>query len=541
MPKKNHEDLLKRIAEAHKRRIAGISSRGVKKPTPSSHAISKKIITKEVTRPLKQHQRVYNRSVFFSGGIGDVLTIESFLTDDEISRIETVFYATSKREPIEELFRSLLPKISNHISVWDDFSKFWCFYSLNECLPKMSKKLPHLREPLSKSIDLSILKFFEEIKNGQRSYVGSRFLDQHLTDITKFNLPTSYAVICPYSTDKRIKNRDFNKCDWESCLEYLEKLRMKGVVINKGEDTIPQNASLINLANATTITEAVEILKAAKCYIGIDSWLSVLAAKLFDEPYLQVKSNNRHCYENAMLYYAPKRDFSFMVKCIQSPNFQMTSKDNMCQIIKNYPSIKFCELSWCKDQGIMYQTDMSTSVEYDKDYYDKYIGYEKSDIATKLNKGRVQITEKYCSSILDIGIGSGEFIKESRNPTYGFDINKIAVKWLNDAGLYVDPYVEMPDVGGLTFWDSMEHIPNPSELLALVKSSQYVFISMPIFSDLLNLKKSKHYKPNEHYYYFTAKGMVTFMTDSGFETIEIDDFETQSGREDILTFVFRKH
>lgn len=213
----------------------------------------------------------------------------------------------------------------------------------------------------------------------------------------------------------------------------------------------------------------------------------------------------------------------------------------MDSIIKNYQSTPYEELSWCKNEDIMYQTDMSKSVEYDVNYYEKYVRYESTEIATKLNEGRRNITEKYCKTILDIGIGSGEFIKSSKIKIYGYDINPVAIQWLKEKSLFQDPYQNMPHVDGLTFWDSLEHIPNPNELLSLVNSGQYAFISIPIFNDLKYVKKSKHYRPNEHYYYFTKNGMIKYMTDSNFSLIEIDDFETRAGREEILTFVFKKN
>lgn len=212
----------------------------------------------------------------------------------------------------------------------------------------------------------------------------------------------------------------------------------------------------------------------------------------------------------------------------------------MDTIIKNYSSTPFAELSWCQAEGIMFQTDMTRSVNYGADYYEKYVKYEATDIATKLNEGRTSITEKYCNSILDIGIGSGEFIKSSRIKVFGFDINPVAVQWLKDQNLYYNPYDNMPDVGGLSFWDSLEHIPNPNQLLSLLRQNQYAFISIPIFKDLGKVKESKHYRPDEHYYYFTKEGMVKYMTDSNFNLIEIDNFEIKAGREDILTFVFQK-
>lgn len=213
----------------------------------------------------------------------------------------------------------------------------------------------------------------------------------------------------------------------------------------------------------------------------------------------------------------------------------------MDRVIKQYWSIPFNELNYCPNEGIMYQRDMTTSVEYDKDYFEKYIKYENTNIAKGLNEGRTAITEKYCRSILDIGIGSGEFIKASKIKVFGFDINPLAVKWLEENNIFADPYKNMPDVNGFTFWDSLEHIPNPHELISLIPSGFYIFISMPILNDLTKIRNSKHYKPNEHYYYFTSNGMIKWMQDYGFTLIEMSDFETRSGREDITTFVFNKN
>ncbi len=212
----------------------------------------------------------------------------------------------------------------------------------------------------------------------------------------------------------------------------------------------------------------------------------------------------------------------------------------MDPLIQSYPSVPFGELNYCLTKGIMYQRDMTVSVAYDKHYFETYVRLEKTDISKKLNDGRTSITQKYCNSLLDIGVGSGEFIKQSKLLVYGYDINAVGVRWLREGGIFRDPYQEMPQVDGLTFWDSIEHIPNPNELLMRMRPDCYAFISLPIFTDLLLVRQSKHYKPNEHYYYYTAHGMINFMTDSGFQLVELSDQESRAGRENILTFVFKK-
>lgn len=212
----------------------------------------------------------------------------------------------------------------------------------------------------------------------------------------------------------------------------------------------------------------------------------------------------------------------------------------MDEIIESFDFVPFGELNWCFKDGIMYQRDLSRSVEYGKDYFEKYVRYENTDMARKLNKSRNELTAKYCESLVDIGIGSGEFIKSSGIRVFGYDINPVGIRWLRQRRIYVDPYASMPNVGGLTFWDSLEHIPHPSALLKKMRPNMKAFISLPIFNDLTKLRQSKHYRPNEHFYYFSASGLVAYMQRLNFKLLEVSDFETQAGREDILTFVFEQ-
>lgn len=195
------------------------------------------------------------------------------------------------------------------------------------------------------------------------------------------------------------------------------------------------------------------------------------------------------------------------------------------------------------DSGIAVQKDRTNSVDYDKDYFDKYTSYEGTDIAIAINKSRVALTKHFCKkALLDIGVGSGEFIKSSKKlKIYGFDINPLGVEWLKSRNLYVNPYEHLPeDIEGWTFWDSLEHFAEPQDILKLIKPKQYAFISMPIFHNVLLVKTWKHYRPNEHFYYFTFRGIVNYMQQSGFKLLDHNDEEIIAGRQDILTFVFQR-
>lgn len=214
----------------------------------------------------------------------------------------------------------------------------------------------------------------------------------------------------------------------------------------------------------------------------------------------------------------------------------------MDDIIKKYPFREFgADLNHCYEHGLMYQRDMTRPVDYDKAYFENYVHREDSEIARRLNVARTRLSEKYCDCVVDVGVGSGEFIKKSKIKVYGYDINPVGVKWLRERGLFIDIYAGVPDdVQGFTLWDTLEHIPNPQEFFACVRPGDFLFVSLPVFEDLAKVRESKHYKPNEHLYYYTPSGLVRFLKDSGFDFVESNNDETLAGREGIGSFAFLK-
>lgn len=176
-------------------------------------------------------------------------------------------------------------------------------------------------------------------------------------------------------------------------------------------------------------------------------------------------------------------------------------------------------------------------VSYDEDYFNKCLSYEDKEIALKINRGRIDFVDKFHRGIvLDIGIGSGEFIKKRGN-AHGYDVNPKAVKWLKENNLYSD---EFEDYRAFTFWDVLEHIEEPVDYFKRFPKGSYVFTSLPVFDDLKNIKQSKHYRPGEHLWYWTEKGFIDWMGEHGFRFLERRLFEILAGREDIYSFAFLK-
>ncbi|RLC31992.1 hypothetical protein DRH13_02295 [Candidatus Woesebacteria bacterium] len=176
---------------------------------------------------------------------------------------------------------------------------------------------------------------------------------------------------------------------------------------------------------------------------------------------------------------------------------------------------------------------------YDADYFNKYIGYAYTDMGEKINQARVAFVSKhYTGKVLDVGIGCGQFIL-SRENTFGFDVNPAGIEWLKKRDLFIDLYdKKRKKVDAITFWDSLEHIADPEK--AIKQSKQWVFVSMPIYADSESLLNSKHFRKDEHYWYFTNKGLVSWFSANEFSLIEVVDVETTLGRERVLTYAFKR-
>ena len=196
------------------------------------------------------------------------------------------------------------------------------------------------------------------------------------------------------------------------------------------------------------------------------------------------------------------------------------------------------------DRGMAWQVDPQP-FEYGEAYVDRYRDLEATNIGEALNALRVaHLLCRGIKSCIDVGIGSGAFLKEcwSHEITcYGYDVNPVAIEWLNAREAYLDPY-EPSDVAteAITCWDSIEHMKRPGDLLDRMRPGCYLLATLPIFHRLSDIASSKHYKPNEHLWYWTAAGFVGFLASHDLHVIEMTDSEVRCGREQVATFIARK-
>ncbi|MGH8953152.1 MAG: class I SAM-dependent methyltransferase [Acidimicrobiia bacterium] len=194
-------------------------------------------------------------------------------------------------------------------------------------------------------------------------------------------------------------------------------------------------------------------------------------------------------------------------------------------------------LSWRNGIGFL-DLGQNAQAIYNLGYWQEYAQRAATAMGKTLTANRVQLVNRFVGhdAVCDIGIGSGAFITQRGGETFGYDVNPVAVAWLHQHDRWINPYLVKVDHA--TFWDSLEHIRDPGQVLGDVR--RHVFIATPIYRDRGHCLGSKHFKPGEHCWYWTHDGLVRFMDVYGFSYIEHSDVETQLGREDVGTYVFRR-
>jgi hypothetical protein len=256
-------------------------------------------------------------NILFTGGIGDFIAIESYMSVIEHNSVRNVYLATRAAKSIKLILESapIFPKLENIITLQEDWSDVFCVYHLDHLRSEAAKRGWHLGQIPNDIIDYSIWHVFNQIKNGLRVFHPSYLFIHCLADLSQFKLPMEYAFIQPYSpNDRQDGRRDFSREEWDKTLQHLRDKNRTGVVILNSNDYVPDDPMLINLANKTTITQALEIAKRSQEYIGVDSCFAALVTKFLPNDKIIIKTVNDHYKNHLGIYCAPKQDFNFICK-----------------------------------------------------------------------------------------------------------------------------------------------------------------------------------------------------------------------------------
>lgn len=213
----------------------------------------------------------------------------------------------------------------------------------------------------------------------------------------------------------------------------------------------------------------------------------------------------------------------------------------MDDLIRRFDAIRDLDLMLCERRGIAYQKKMHENrALYDDAYFKKVSSYDKR-IEDEVNLGRCALMQrnlKLHSTVLDIGAGSGEFMRRATAVGYrmkGFDVLPQTAAMLRANGMYSNRPDEFDAV---TLWDTIEHLEEPHLMINAMRRKSLLFVSVPVFKDLKKIRESKHYRPGEHLYYWTEQGFIDWAALRGFRLIDSSKHEVEAGREGIGAYAF---
>lgn len=211
----------------------------------------------------------------------------------------------------------------------------------------------------------------------------------------------------------------------------------------------------------------------------------------------------------------------------------------MDRVIERFTYRHDGDLALCEHEGVAYQRDMTRRIRYTDDYLFKFEAYDPAVVAA-VNSGRVSMLRRHLAkgaTVLDIGAGDGAFVRAARFAGFdalGFEVIERAADRLRSSGHWSDGNPAGFDA--VTLWDTLEHMEDPGAVLDSIPG--ILFVSLPVFADVRAVRESKHYRPGEHLYYWTASGFVEWARRYGFHLVESSSHETDAGRESIGAFAF---
>jgi hypothetical protein len=251
----------------------------------------------------------------FTGGLGDFIGAECFMSEAEKDSVKTVLWATRNRLEIKAAvdLKSIFPNMTGERVLFDDFcderpTRNWQegdrFMNIGRKEELNIKcKLNLSQTELDAISDHSLDATLGDVFAGKRKWESSRIATRMpLPDISKFNLPPFFVVIHPWS-DAEINGREFNEHDWPSILSFLERMRMPGVIINKSQYPAPTHPNIIDLTNQTTLQESFAIIHKANYAIMCASSLACYATKIFPRDTIWLKGGFPHMFTDWATYF----------------------------------------------------------------------------------------------------------------------------------------------------------------------------------------------------------------------------------------------
>jgi hypothetical protein len=250
----------------------------------------------------------------FTGGLGDFIGSECFMTEQEKDATTTLLWATRNRAEIQAAvdLNFVFPNLKEQVILFDDWvserpTRDWQpgdqpFNIGRKTDLNLKCGLNLLEQELSEISDHSLDGTLDGIFSRQRWWQSSRISKMPLPDVSQFALPKEYVVIHPWS-DAEINGREFNENDWPSIFAFLERFDITAVVVNRSEHTAPKHYKLVDLTNKTTLKETFAIIRGASFCILCASSLACFATKLFPKDRIWLKGGFPHMFTDWATYF----------------------------------------------------------------------------------------------------------------------------------------------------------------------------------------------------------------------------------------------
>ena len=199
----------------------------------------------------------------------------------------------------------------------------------------------------------------------------------------------------------------------------------------------------------------------------------------------------------------------------------------------------------CNECGHIFSNIQTNTSIYNDVYYRKFIQYS---LTSNIDTIRADLVEKYVGagaeiSVLDIGYGSGSFLKEMSSrghECFGYEVSRC------NFNVHRIHEMEGKEFDCISIFDCLEHMDDPYSIFE-AKTEVYI-VSLPIFrDDISEIFGWKHYKPTEHKHYFTDSSIDKFFMRKDFYKVYLSNVEDEirgsffHGKPNISTYIFRNN
>ena len=169
-------------------------------------------------------------------------------------------------------------------------------------------------------------------------------------------------------------------------------------------------------------------------------------------------------------------------------------------------------------------------MKYNLEYYDNLLR-QYTRTAEYIVGIRWEFVKEVCPrTVLDYGCGVAWF--------RAFKPEGIKVDTY-DIGPYPQTGIRQTQYDLLCLWDVLEHFKTREEIERVIQFSDHIALTIPLLHQGQRVEEWKHFKPGEHYQYYTLEGLHSLFDNLGFYPIKQAQPECPP-RVDIWSIIYQR-